>query len=819
MHFGAVEFPALFAVARTRPAGHGADGDDRRPASSRPGSSAPASVGRGRARRAPGRPTGPHDGARRRPRPSASSSIATSPAAPSTCRSSGRRRRCRWARRCSPSRPGPADLAGRRPPRVRRPLRRPAPYASTSRPRAIGGQRVDGRHGQPRRRRWRRPSRSRPSSGGRSSSRSGRTSTREAATGTGRLESEPAAMTERLGRADLHIHTLASDGTAGVVEILEHVETNLELDVIAITDHERIDAALAARTIALDRGYRVEVVVGEEVTTLGGHLLALWIEQTDPAVPLAAHHDRRDPRAGRPRDPGPSARALPAVRPGLRAPPAPRRRAALPPRRHRGLQPDDARPAVARPGRPLRRRARPRQGRQLRRPRPRGDRLGYTTFPGRTADDLRAAILARTTHHHGTFHRTTPSSGRSRRQLRKYGRDARANLGGRLRGDGSRRDLGYPRRRADRHVKIGLVTPYVYPLPGGVNQHVRYLYENLRLRGHDVRILTSSPRPPAVVGGRRHPDRQGLLDAGQRLGRHGHALAALPVPGRATVLDREQFDLLHFHEPFVPFLSLVVLRLSTSVNVATFHAYGGFSPAYEFGLEGHGLVRRAPPRPDRGLGRGAALHRPLLPGRLQGHPERRRHRPLPPAPCPIARWQDGTRNILFVGRFESRKGLLDLLKAYRILRKTGCQCRLLVVGGGPQEREARRYVMTRASAAWSSSGRVSRRGARRAVQDGRRLLLAGDRPRIVRDRAPRGDGRRDGDRLQRHPRLQGRRPPRTARRCSCRPASRRRSPARSAGPRRDDAAPRGDGRVRPPARPGVQLGAGDRARSRTTTAS
>ena len=41
-------------------------------------------------------------------------------------------------------------------------------------------------------------------------------------------------------------------------------------------------------------------------------------------------------------------------------------------------------------------------------------------------------------------------------------------------------------------MKIGLVSPYVYPLPGGVTQHVHYLYENLRLRGHTVRILTSS---------------------------------------------------------------------------------------------------------------------------------------------------------------------------------------------------------------------------------------------------------------------------------------------------------------------------------------
>jgi phosphatidylinositol alpha-mannosyltransferase len=74
---------------------------------------------------------------------------------------------------------------------------------------------------------------------------------------------------------------------------------------------------------------------------------------------------------------------------------------------------------------------------------------------------------------------------------------------------------------------------------------------------------------------------------------------------------------------------------------------------------------------------------------------------------PLTRWQDGRRNILFVGRFEPRKGVLDLLKAYRILRKTGCDCRLLLVGGGPQEREARRYVATRRLQGVEFLGRVS----------------------------------------------------------------------------------------------------------------
>ena len=86
-------------------------------------------------------------------------------------------------------------------------------------------------------------------------------------------------MTDRLGRADLHIHTVASDGTSTVVEILEYAERRTDLDVIGIADHERIDAAVAGRDIARAQGLRIEVVVGEEITTLGGHLLALFLEE------------------------------------------------------------------------------------------------------------------------------------------------------------------------------------------------------------------------------------------------------------------------------------------------------------------------------------------------------------------------------------------------------------------------------------------------------------------------------------------------------------------------------------------------------------
>jgi predicted metal-dependent phosphoesterase TrpH len=82
----------------------------------------------------------------------------------------------------------------------------------------------------------------------------------------------------------MHLHTLYSDGTASVAELLEHVERHTDLDVIAITDHERIDGALRARDIHESAGYSFDLVVGEEITTRRGHVLALFLTERVPAL-------------------------------------------------------------------------------------------------------------------------------------------------------------------------------------------------------------------------------------------------------------------------------------------------------------------------------------------------------------------------------------------------------------------------------------------------------------------------------------------------------------------------------------------------------
>ncbi|NOZ06818.1 MAG: PHP domain-containing protein [Chloroflexi bacterium] len=81
-----------------------------------------------------------------------------------------------------------------------------------------------------------------------------------------------------MGKADLHIHSAQGDGMATVSQILEYVEHETDLDLIAITDHDDIRGGLEARDLAVRGNYRFDVLVGLEITTLEGHLLAYDVE-------------------------------------------------------------------------------------------------------------------------------------------------------------------------------------------------------------------------------------------------------------------------------------------------------------------------------------------------------------------------------------------------------------------------------------------------------------------------------------------------------------------------------------------------------------
>jgi predicted metal-dependent phosphoesterase TrpH len=97
----------------------------------------------------------------------------------------------------------------------------------------------------------------------------------------------------------MHLHTLYSDGTMGVQALLDYAEQHTDLDLIAVTDHERIDGALRARELHAAGDYHFGLVVGEEITTRRGHLLALFLtERVPPLRPLEETIERIHDQGG-----------------------------------------------------------------------------------------------------------------------------------------------------------------------------------------------------------------------------------------------------------------------------------------------------------------------------------------------------------------------------------------------------------------------------------------------------------------------------------------------------------------------------------------
>ncbi|MCJ7769373.1 MAG: glycosyltransferase family 4 protein [Dehalococcoidales bacterium] len=233
-------------------------------------------------------------------------------------------------------------------------------------------------------------------------------------------------------------------------------------------------------------------------------------------------------------------------------------------------------------------------------------------------------------------------------------------------------------------MKIALVSPYDFIHPGGVVNHILALYDQLREMGHEVRIIAPASRSV------QNEDERFL-----------HIGKARPLPVRGTtirislslrlaskikeVLSRENFDIIHLHEPFMPMLCSAVLRFSDSVNIGTFHACRG-SPGYNFGwpISKLMLCRRR-----RKLAGKIAVSKTAMdyasehvPGQYTIIPKGIDLEHFSPDVLPIERFADGKINILFVGRLEKRKGLDHLLKAYHKVKKEHANCRLIVVGPG-----------------------------------------------------------------------------------------------------------------------------------------
>lgn len=233
-------------------------------------------------------------------------------------------------------------------------------------------------------------------------------------------------------------------------------------------------------------------------------------------------------------------------------------------------------------------------------------------------------------------------------------------------------------------MKIGLVCPYNIARGGGVQEHVFAMQEELLERGHDVYVITPQPRDHEPT------NRKNVIFVGVATDFNSPLHTTIQVSAGINerideILNAHNFDILHFHEPWVPMLSAQILSRSKCINVATFHAklpdtvmtrtmikvvtpytksvlkyIDEFTAVSEAALE---YLRSLTDAPVAIVPNGINLDAYKTPTKFF---DNRKH-----------------KTIFFIGRLEQRKGVKHLLHAFNLIAQNDPEVSLILAGDGP----------------------------------------------------------------------------------------------------------------------------------------
>lgn len=240
-------------------------------------------------------------------------------------------------------------------------------------------------------------------------------------------------------------------------------------------------------------------------------------------------------------------------------------------------------------------------------------------------------------------------------------------------------------------MKIGMVCPYSFDHPGGVQAHAIDLCSELRRRGHEVSLI--GPGRPDAPANADLPDFVELGGKSIPI-RYNGSVARLSI-GPATFkhvrrwIAENQFDILHIHEPNSPSYSMISLAQCEGPIVATYHASASDSKLLKLALP---FLRPILERIHGGIAVSEEARRWQVEN-LAGDPVLipngvetsvfRDAQPLGPTIAP-----DGSARprLMFLGRFdEPRKGLQVLLDAMPAIVAAVPEVELVVAGGGSEQ--------------------------------------------------------------------------------------------------------------------------------------
>ncbi len=242
-------------------------------------------------------------------------------------------------------------------------------------------------------------------------------------------------------------------------------------------------------------------------------------------------------------------------------------------------------------------------------------------------------------------------------------------------------------------MKIGLICPYNIFKGGGVQECVLALKNELSKRGHKVFIITPKPREVPAS----YDSSIILVGVAADVKSPFHTTAQLSANVDSNALTRllheHNFDILHFHEPWVPLLSWQILSKSSTANVATFHAklpetlmsrtiekvITPYTKSIVKSLNVLTAVSDAASEYITSL----SLEKPLIIANGIDQSKYNYKKRIQ---------STSKKSIVYVGRLEKRKGVIYLLKAFSLLVSRHPEVTLALIGDGPDRQKLELYV-------------------------------------------------------------------------------------------------------------------------------
>ncbi len=236
-------------------------------------------------------------------------------------------------------------------------------------------------------------------------------------------------------------------------------------------------------------------------------------------------------------------------------------------------------------------------------------------------------------------------------------------------------------------MRILMVSGVYFPHVGGIPVHILNLSQELKRRGHLVKILTANFSTRILNGFNYLPNEEDVYRVGRSIMiRSNKSWASLSFGLRlgARVKDilSKGFDIVHIHGSLAPTLPILALRHSKAKNLITLHSYYRRSKGYTIfrqlllpyfrKLDGIIAVSQA----------AVDAHRRYFPGEYCVIPNAIDPNQFSPDVKPLPNFLSRSPRLLFVGRFEPKKGLKYLLQAIPLLKKEFPSILLLVVGAG-----------------------------------------------------------------------------------------------------------------------------------------